>query len=121
MLIKEMNSSTCNAKEELVNLIHKVMGSATTNKIVKKRKGASNGLHEPGFDNFNISAYLNNKKHSAMHMFSHQKNTALCENKEDSKEGISMLIKEMNSLTCSTKEEFVNLILKSWDRQLLKR
>ena len=52
-----MNSSTCNTEEEFVNLIDKVIGSATTKKVVKKGKGANDGLRKPGFDNFNISAY----------------------------------------------------------------
>ena len=110
MLIKEMNSSTYDTKEEFVNLIDKVTGSVTTKKIVKKRKGASSGPCEPGFDDFSISTYSNNKKRIAMRMLGHQKYVGLFENKEDSKEAISMLIKEMNSSTYDAKEEFVNLI-----------
>ena len=110
MLIKEMKSSTNNAKEAFVNLIDKVMGSVTTKKIAKKSKGAKNGPRKPGFDDSNISTYSNNKRHVAMRMFGHQKHAGIFENKEDSKEAISELIKEMNSSTYNAKEEFVNLI-----------
>ena len=110
MLIEEMNSSTYDAKEAFVNLIDKVIGSATTKKIVKKRKGASDNPCEPGYDNFSIRAYSNNKTHIAMHIFGYQKQLELFENKQDCKEAISTLIKEINSSTYDTKEEFVNLI-----------